>query len=476
MKRIIATLTWTLIATAALAQTGHWTGKLNVGGATVSLIFHIGDSTATLDVPDQGAREIPVSVKRMTAGQIELKIPAINASYKGIWTGKLISGTYTQHGMSFPMPLTPGVPVLRRPQTPVGPFVYVNADVSFSNGDAVLKGTLTTPKNCSRETPVLIMVTGSGLQNRDEELFEHKPFAVIADAFAKAGIATLRYDDRGFGESTGDVISCTTEDLKNDALAGIRLLREQFDHVGVLGHSEGGSIAFMLAAEGQVDFVISLAGMVISGAETLLEQNRHALQMAGMSESDVDSYCRFLSDAFDAAVHNSPYPSLDDYYLPAGLKQNAGTVINSLGTPYMKYFLRLNVSEMLHSVTCPVMALNGTKDTQVNCERNLEALRKGLPTESASITGSVDNSNKGEIMATDAGDNSTIRNDGIAGRETGNVFNRQITQIEAKEGLNHLFQHCTTGELGEYKEIEETFAPEVLTEMIAWIQSVARGR
>ena len=465
MKRIIATLTWILIATAALAQTGHWTGKLDTGGATVSLIFHLGDSTATLDVPDMGAKGIPVSVKRVATGQIELGIPSINASYKGIWTGKLITGTFTQHGMSFPMPLNPGVPALKRPQTPVGPFVYANADVTFSNGGAVLKGTLTTPKNCSRETPVLIMVTGSGLQNRDEEIFEHKPFAVIADAFAKAGIATLRYDDRGFGESTGDVISCTTEDLKNDALAGIRLLRERFDHVGVLGHSEGGSIALMLAAEGQADFVISLAGMVISGAETLLEQNRHALQMAGMSEVDVNSYCRFLSDAFNAAVHNSPYPSLEDYYLPAGLKQNAGTVINSLGTPYMKYFLALNVSEMLNSVTCPVMALNGTKDTQVDCERNLEALRKGLPT--------------------DAGDNSTIRNDGIAGRETGRTSDvkagsssgeQQTVVIEAKEGLNHLFQHCTTGELGEYKEIEETFAPEVLTEMIAWIQSVARGR
>lgn len=439
-------------------QAGRWRGD----GFTH---FHLGDSTATLDVPDMGAKGIPVSVKRMATGQIELGIPAINASYKGVWTGKLISGTYTQHGMSFPMPLNPGVPALKRPQTPVGPFVYVNADVTFSNGDAVLKGTLTTPKNCTRETPVLIMVTGSGLQNRDEEIFEHKPFAVIADAFAKAGIATLRYDDRGFGESTGDVISCTTEDLKNDALAGIRLLRERFDHVGVLGHSEGGSIALMLAAEGQADFVISLAGMIISGAETLLEQNRHALQMAGMSEADVNSYCRFLSDAFNAAVHNSPYPSLEDYYLPAGLKQNAGTVINSLGTPYMKYFLGMNVSEMLHSVTCPVMALNGTKDTQVDCERNLEALRKGLPT--------------------DAGDNSTIRNDGIADRETGRTSDvkagsssgeQQTVVIEAKEGLNHLFQHCTTGELNEYKEIEETFAPEVLTEMIAWIQSVARGR
>ena len=133
-------------------------------------------------------------------GGITLNVPAINASFKGLWAGKVIAGTFTQHGMSFPMTLPPGAPVVRRPQTPVGPFPYATEEVSFTNGDAVLKGTLTLPDNCDRKTPVLIMVTGSGFQNRDEELFGHKPFAVIADAFARAGIATLRYDDRGFGE------------------------------------------------------------------------------------------------------------------------------------------------------------------------------------------------------------------------------------------------------------------------------------
>lgn len=395
--------------------------------------FHIGDSTATLDVPDQGAKQIPVSVKRSAFGSIELEVSSINASYKGLWTGKLITGTFTQNGMSFTLPLVPGAPVLRRPQTPVGPFAYVNADVSFSNGDAVLKGTLTMPENCSRQTPVLLMVTGSGLQNRDEEMFGHKPFAVIADAFAKAGIATLRYDDRGFGESTGDVVSCTTEDLKNDAFAGIGLLLEKFDHVGVLGHSEGGSIALMLAAEGKADFVISLAGMVASGSETLLDQNRRALQMTGMPESETNNYCRFLADAYAAVVNDMPLPSPDNYCLPAGLKQNAFMLSASLKTPYMKYFLGMNVSDILGSVKCPVMALNGTKDTQVDCDRNLSLLRQGL--------------SGGYTFADES----------------------SVNVVKAEIGLNHLFQHCRTGEVSEYKEIEETFSPDVLTEMITWL-------
>lgn len=435
MKRIFVALALTFIATAALAQTGTWSGRLDVSGTTLSLVFHMGDSTATLDVPDQGAKAIPVSVKRSAFGSVELEVPSINASYKGLWTGKLITGIYAQNGMSFPLSLTPGAPVLRRPQTPVGPFAYVNADVSFSNGDAVLKGTLTMPENCSRQTPVLLMVTGSGLQNRDEEMFGHKPFAVIADAFANAGIATLRYDDRGFGESTGDAVSCTTEDLKNDALAGIGLLRGKFDHVGVLGHSEGGSIALMLAAEGKADFVISLAGMVASGSETLLDQNRRALQMAGLPESETDNYCRFLADAYEAIVNDMPFPSPDNYCLSAGLKQNASMLSVSLKTPYMKYFLRMNVSDILGSVKCPVMALNGTKDIQVSCGRNLSLLRQGLP----------------------------------GGYSESVPDNSSLNVIKAEAGLNHLFQHCNTGEVSEYKEIEETFSPEVLTEMTAWL-------
>lgn len=430
MRKIFIVVAVALLASVSVnAQTGVWTGKLNVSGVELALIFNVGDEAATLDVPDQGAKEIPVEVSRDAVGGITLDVPAINASFKGLLVGKVIAGTFTQHGKSFPMTLTAGAPVIRRPQTPVGPFPYTTEEVSFTNGDAVLKGTLTLPESCDRKTPVLIMVTGSGLQNRDEEMFSHKPFAVIADAFAKAGIATLRYDDRGFGESTGDVVFCTTEDLKNDALAGVRLLRGRFDKVGILGHSEGGTIALMLAGERQVDFAISLAGMIVSGAETLLDQNRRALKAAGLSESEVESYCNLLSDAFEAVKSKSPLPSADGQGLSDGLKQNYQAALSQFRTPYMAYFIGLDLSRKLSGVTCPVMALNGTKDTQVQCDRNMEALKAGLP----------------------ANDKTVIR---------------------AEEGLNHLFQHCVTGEFSEYKEIEETFSPDVLSEMVSWVKAL----
>ena len=430
MRKILMILALMSVAVVTLkAQTGAWTGKLKVSGVELALIFNIGEESATLDVPDQGAKDIPVEVSRDAVGGITLNVPAINASFKGLWAGKVIAGTFTQHGMSFPMTLTPGAPVVRRPQTPVGPFPYATEEVSFTNGDAVLKGTLTLPENCDRKTPVLIMVTGSGLQNRDEEMFSHKPFAVIADAFARAGIATLRYDDRGFGESTGDVVLCTTEDLKNDAMAGVRLLRERFDKVGVLGHSEGGSIALMLAADNQVDFAISLAGMIVSGAETLLAQNRRAFESAGLPESEVEAFARLLSDTFTAIRTRAPLPSADNYDITDALRKNYAAALPSFRTPYMEFFLGLDLSASLSGITCPVMALNGTKDTQVQCDRNIAALEAGLPSNSRSI-------------------------------------------IRAEDGLNHLFQHCVTGEVSEYKSIEETFSPEVLSEMIAWIKTL----
>ena len=429
MKRLIATVILLLgLLPMASAQTGTWSGALDVQGTQLSLIFHLDDEKPTLDCPDQGIKGFALQVERTAFGKISIQIPAIAASYEGQWLNDHIYGTYSQMGVSLPLTLTPGLPKLNRPQTPQPPFPYAQEEVSFTNGDAVLKGTLVLPEGCTRQTPVLIMVTGSGLQDRDETLFEHKPFAVIADALARAGIATLRYDDRGFGESTGDIINCTTEDLKNDALAGIRLLRERFDKVGVIGHSEGGTFALMLAAEKQADFIVSLAGMAISGAEALVWQNRLTLAAAGLPEETVDAYCKLIAEAFDVRVHGGLMPKPGPN-LPEALKQNFQAVLMQIQSPYMKEFLALDMRPLLGSISCPVLALNGTKDTQVEYEQNLGALRTGLPATPAN-------------------------------------------RIEAVEGVNHMFQHCTTGMVQEYRQIEETFAPEALEIIIQWLSAL----
>ena len=402
---------------------GDWTGKLSVYGNEIPLVFHFDGEKCTIDSPDQGAKGIPAQLERTAMG-IKVAVPSINANYEGVNIGDSVMGTFKQHGQSFPLTLKPGSVKRNRPQTPTPPYPYQAQEVNFRNGDAVLQGTLVTPENVSSQTPVLLMVTGSGLQNRDEEVFEHKPFAVIADALARQGFATLRYDDRGFGESKGDLVNVTTEDLKNDALAGVELLRKQFKKVGVLGHSEGGTIGLMLAAEGKVDFVVSLAGGVISFEETLLDQNRWTLQQAGYSKDVTGRYCTVLKGLFDELkVGRNPAPA--NHNLPAELEQNLKMAQAQSSTPYMRYFLGLDLTGSLGKITCPVLALNGTKDRQVNCEENLNALRGGL-----------------------------------AGHK----------EIKVMDGLNHMFQHCGTGDPSEYKDIEETFAPEALDIITTWLK------
>ena len=432
MKKLILFSLISLFSIGIKAQDsglkGAWTGKLNVYGNELTLVFHFNGEDCTLDSPDQGVKGVPAKLERTITG-IKVAVPSINASYEGVNMGESIMGTFKQHGQSFPLTIKPGLLKRNRPQTPAMPYPYQTQEVSFNNGDAILKGTLVIPENASRQTPVMLMVTGSGLQNRDEEIFEHKPFAVIADALARAGIATLRYDDRGFGESTGDVVNCTTEDLKNDAFAGVQLLRSRFDKVGVIGHSEGGTIALMLAAEKKVDFIVSLAGMAVSGKETLLWQNRLALAAANIPSETIDVYCNALDEVFDACISGTAMPSTTQYNLPTSLAQNLAVVTKQLQTPYMKQFLTLDSRPLLGNITCPVLALNGTKDTQVEPESNLGALRSGLQK---------------------------------------NAKNK----LEAIEGVNHLFQHCKTGMATEYGNIEETIAPEVLEKMVYWLSNL----
>lgn len=422
----------TIFAAAALyvfgayAQTGTWSGKLDVQGTKLSLVFHLDDENPTMDSPDQGVKGIPIQIEREGFGALHITIPSLAASYEGKFMIKQIVGTFSQMGLSLPLILSPGEEKLKRPQTPQGPFPYTTEEVTFMNGDVVLNGTLVLPEGYSHTTPVLIMVTGSGQQNRDEELFEHKPFAVIADALARAGIATLRYDDRTFSGYAGNINNCTTEDFKNDALAGINLLRKRFDKVGVIGHSEGGTIALMLAAEKNADFIVSLAGMVVSGAETLVSQNRIALADAGIEADGIENYCDALMEVFMANVNGDSMPNIENHDLPLALKQNLRAVQHQIQMPYMKHFLALDMRPLLSRITCPVLALNGTKDIQVEHGTNLSALRNGLPA-------------------------------------------NEKNSIESIDGVNHLFQHCNTGAVSEYREIEETISPAVIETIIEWI-------
>ena len=427
MKRILTFFAAiVLLALHANAQTGTWSGKLDVQGTKLSLVFHLDDDNPTMDSPDQGAKGIPIQIERKSFGGITIKVPSLGASYEGIYMVQQIVGTFKQAGMSLPLTLTPGEDKPKRPQTPQGPFPYATEEVTFLNGDVALNGTLVLPQGYTRTTPVLIMVTGSGQQNRDEEIFEHKPFAVIADALARAGIATLRYDDRGISGYNGNINDCTTEDFKNDALAGVELLRTRFDKVGVIGHSEGGTIAWMLAAEKKVDFIVSLAGMVVSGAETLVWQNKVALQGAGLTKEQIDSYCKLLETAFDVRMNGGRMPDPNDYNVPDVLMQNYWAVVAQIQMPYMIHFLRLDMRPLLDNITCPVLALNGTKDTQVEHESNLSALRNGLQSDSKNM-------------------------------------------IESVDEVNHLFQRCKTGAVTEYRDIEETISPAVLETIIQWI-------
>lgn len=426
--KIISAWIMALSAIGVYAQSGSWNGNLKVGGTSLPIVFNFSAEGCTLDSPAQGVKGIPTKWIPDTTGIVTVQIPMINGAFEGSLKRDSIPGMFTQRGCSFPLTLYKGEIKINRPQTPQPPYPYTNEDVSFSNGDATLRGTLALPENSSADTPVLIMITGSGMQNSDEEVLGHKPFAVIADALARRGIATLRYDDRGFGESTGDVKNCTIDDLKNDAAAGIALLRKRFKNVGVLGHSEGGSIAIMLAGENKVDFAVSLAGMTISGKDLLLQQNRDLLAGIGMSSSVIDSYCSYLAEGMDSAISGKDISPVTDDSIPLALVVNLNKAFQQFTTPYMKSFLKLSLHESLASSTVPLLAINGTKDCQVDCTENL-----------------------GEISAASDGKPYTIK---------------------AYEGLNHLFQHAVTGKSDEYGEIEETISPEVLDDIIEWIKAL----
>lgn len=408
----------------ASAQEGTWSGELEAQGIKLPLVFNFTADGCTLDSPSQGVKGLKAEKSYTDDGKLKVTIPSINASYEGVYAVNIITGNYTQNGFSFPLTLKQGAPKVNRPQTPVGPFPYKTEEVKFRNGDFIFNGTLALPENCTAQTPVVLFVTGSGQQDRDETLFDHKPFAVIADALARKGIASLRYDDRGYGDSTVHFLNYNTHDFKDDAAAGLSFLRKRFKKVGIIGHSEGGTIALMLAAEGKTDFIISLAGMAVSGKETILWQNRVSLEASGLPKEVIDQYINVISNLFDKAIEGK-LESIDFSLAPDALKPALQQSIKQFSMPYYQHILSVDVRPLLPQIKCPVLALNGKKDTQVNCQANLDALDKGLTAKHQTV---------------------------------------------ALDNLNHLFQHCTTGNLMEYQQIEETFAPEALQQIVEWIK------
>lgn len=387
------------------AMDGVWTGKLNVGPQTLTLVLHVaheasGNAVCSLDSPDQGAMNIPVKSDYCSVDSISISLEQLGLSYQGRLKGDEIVGTFTQ-GATFPLTLKRGEETLKRPQNPVEPFPYKTEEVTFTNATdkATLAGTLSYPTDYKKgKTPVVLMVTGSGQENRDEEVFGHKPFLVIADYLARHGVASLRYDDRGFGKSTGgDVKHATTADFARDAASGIEFLRtlKCFSKVGVLGHSEGGSIAFMLGAKGKVDFVISMAGIGVRGDTALTAQANRLLELSGQPMR--------LSTL--------------QYRVNAYIKKS----------PWLNFFMDYDPSGDITKTLCPVMAINGERDVQVISSLNLI---------------------------------------GIKGHLTENPKNF----VKEYPALNHLFQHCTTGNVSEYRMIEETISPEVLEDIVRFIK------
>lgn len=423
--RTLTFLALAILAFTANAQEGSWNGELDVMGTKLPLVFNFSPNGCTMDSPSQNAKGIPAEKTVSDDGTIKVKVGMIGATFEGKMADGEIKGTFTQNGFPLPLTLKVGKLAVKRPQMPVPPFPYKEESVSFTNAGYTFNGTLTLPENYTKQTPVVLMVTGSGQQNRDEELFEHKPFAVIADALARQGIASLRYDDRGWGDKSVNFADFTTDDFRRDAAATLPLLRKRFNKVGILGHSEGGTIAMMLAAEGKVDFIVSLAGMAISGKETLVMQNRQAMSSIGLPKEMVDTYCNSISKALDEIASGKKASEINIDDTPEALKPITIKALQQADTPYIRHFLTIDVSKQLSKIKCPVLALNGTKDTQVDCAANTTLLEKGL-------------------------------------------INSKHT-IKKIEGVNHLFQHCTTGNVVEYQQIEETIASEVLEIIYSWI-------
>lgn len=329
---------------------------------------------------------------------------------------------------------------MNRPQTPLPPYPYLTEEVTFPSplDNANLQGTLTMPHNSVKDTRAVLLVSGSGTQNRDEELFGHRPFAVIADYLARNGIASLRYDDRGFDQSTGLSPNPTTYENSLDALGGIQFLKEKgFPKVGIIGHSEGGLIADKVANMGNlIDFIVEIGGPTVPGDSILIFQNDFLLRDGGLPEEYIAMYINAMRGYFKSQKNINPIPFDENKYsifspenlsnpVLAPLAKNLRDTFSELA-PWLKYFINYDPMPDLKSISIPIMMIYGENDTQVPPALNVPVLSE----------------NKPDI------------------------------NIKVYPELNHLMQHSKTGKVNEYSEIEETISPEVLEDIVSFIKSI----
>ena len=437
---------------AAFAQdiAGDWQGILHAGPADLRLAFHFtrsagGAWSGTLDSLDQGAKGLPLAEMAVKDSSVSFRVPVVRGSYTGTVDEQAASihGTWTQ---AQPIPLdlrritadAAAAAAPKRPQNPVKPYPYREEEVAYENLKAGVKlaATFTIPEG-KGPFPAVVLITGSGPQDRDETLRDHKPFLVLADYLTRRGVAVLRADDRGFGKSTGNFDAATTADFATDAEAGIAWLQKRPEvdphRIGLIGHSEGGAIAPMIAARNRaVAFIVMLAGPAVPGDQILPEQVRLIAMAQGVPAEAAGRAARVRTEIL-ALVEREKDPAALEKQLREKLgkampEEDLAAFVKAMSTPWFRYFLTYDPAADLAKVTCPVLALNGDNDTQVSSKQNLPAIRQALE----------------------------------------KAGNKNFETVELS-GLNHLFQKAQTGSPFEYDKIEETISPAVLEKIASWI-------
>lgn len=436
-----------IVASSALAQdiTGKWYGRADAGAMKLRIEFDIrqeaGSYSGVMISPDQSSAELPLTSVRFEKDTLALTIDPIRFAYKGVLKpDNTIEGNFTQMGVTFKLDLSRQEITVNRPQEPKRPFPYKEENITFRNDKAGINlgGTLTLPQGAGK-FPAVILVSGSGAQNRDEELMAHKPFLVLSDYLTRRGIAVLRYDDRGVGESQGEYSTATVKDFATDAFAALAYLktRREIDptKTGIIGHSEGGMIAFILAAQGEPAFIVSMAGAGINGKD-LLNLQREALgKQSGLSDEYIKQSNQQSTDVMELAAQFNDVEELEKEIVSRFplLAPQAKAVARQISSPEIISIFQFNPDDYYKDIKCPVLALNGDKDVQVIADPNLDNIKRQLTAHG----------------------------------------NNQVT-VKKYPGLNHLFQTSTTGMPDEYGQIEETISSVVLGDIGDWILKVTK--